>query len=197
MIMRFFHQLTKWEVGFFLKLILYIETSEAGYSFQTGCWEGCEAGIPGAPQISTSGIHIPAPVSFCAARPRLACSLSVHAGLLWTCTGERGVPQREALSVSNLGHVYGRLGRTDEARRLFRELEQLRAQGHAPPIAFAVFHAGLGDIDAAFDWLETAYRIRDGYLFWLAGTPGLDPLHSDARFANLVRRVGVAPLWLA
>ena len=100
---------------------------------------------------------------------------------------------REALSLSYLGHVYGRLGRTDKAKRLFRELEQLRAQGHAPAIAFAVINAGLGDIDAAFDWLETAYRLRDGYLFWLPGAPGLDPLHSDARFADLVHRVGVVP----
>jgi Flp pilus assembly protein TadD len=100
---------------------------------------------------------------------------------------------REALSISYLGHVYGRLGRTEEARRLYRELEQLRTQGQAPPIAFAVIHAGLGDIDAAFEWLETAYRLRDGYLFWLPGAPGLDPLHSDARFADLVRRVGVVP----
>jgi TolB-like protein/tetratricopeptide (TPR) repeat protein len=104
---------------------------------------------------------------------------------------------REALSLSYLGHVYGRLGRTDEARRLFRELEQLRAQGQAPPVAFAAIHAGLGDIDAAFDWLETAYRLRDGYLFWLPGAPGLDPLHSDARFADLVHRVGVVPPELA
>jgi len=100
---------------------------------------------------------------------------------------------REALSLSYLGHVYGRLGRTDEARRLLGELEQLRAHGHAPPVAFAVVHAGLGEIDAAFEWLETAYRLRDGYLFWLPGAPGFDPLHSDARFADLVRRVGVAP----
>jgi TolB-like protein/tetratricopeptide (TPR) repeat protein len=100
---------------------------------------------------------------------------------------------REALSLSYLGHVYGRLGRTDEASRLFRELEQLRTQGHAPPTAFAVIHAGLGDIDAAFDWLETAYRLRDGYLFWLPGAPGLDPLHPDPRFADLVHRVGVVP----
>ena len=33
----------------------------------------------------------------------------------------------------------------------------------------------------------------DGSLFWLAGTPGLDLLHADARFANLVRRLGIAP----
>jgi len=101
---------------------------------------------------------------------------------------------REALSLSYLGHVYGRLGRIDEATDLLREMEQSRAaQGHAPPIAFAVIHAGLGDIDAAFDWLETAYRLRDGYLFWLPGAPGLDPLHSDPRFAHLVQRVGVVP----
>jgi tetratricopeptide (TPR) repeat protein len=96
---------------------------------------------------------------------------------------------REALSLSYLGHVYGQLGRTDDAALLLRELEQNRAQGHAPPLAFAVIHAGLGDVDAAFDWLETAYRLRDGYLFWLPGAPGLDPVHSDPRFAHLVDRV--------
>lgn len=100
---------------------------------------------------------------------------------------------REAFPLCYLGHVYRRLGRFDEARGLLGELEQLRAQGQAPPVAFATIYAGLGEIDAAFDWLETGYRLRDGYLFWLPGAPGLDPLHSDARFTDLVRRVGVAP----
>ena len=100
---------------------------------------------------------------------------------------------REALSLAYLGHVCGRLGRTEDAGGLLRELEQLRTRGQAPPIAFATIYAGLGDVDAAFDWLETAYRLRDGYLFWLPGAPGLDPLHSDPRFADLVHRVGVVP----
>lgn len=101
---------------------------------------------------------------------------------------------REALSLSYLGHVYGRLGRTGEAKRLLAELEQLRVLGQASPIAFAVLNAGLGEIDTAFEWLETAYRLRDGSLFWLAGAPGLDPLRPDPRFADLVRRLGVAPM---
>lgn len=100
---------------------------------------------------------------------------------------------REALSISYLGHVYGRLGRTEDARRLLGELERLRTKGRASPVAFAVIHAGLGDFNTAFDWLETAYQLRDGSLFWLPGTPGLDPLHADARFADLVRRMGVTP----
>lgn len=100
---------------------------------------------------------------------------------------------REALSISYLGHIYGRLGLMDEARHLFQELEHLRTKGQASPIAFAVIHAGLGDTNAAFGWLETAYRLRDGYLFWLSGAPGLDPLHSDVRFANLIQRMGIVP----
>jgi TolB-like protein/Flp pilus assembly protein TadD len=103
------------------------------------------------------------------------------------------IQSREALSLSYLGHVYGRLGRTDEARCLLRQLDQLRAQGHAPPIAFVTIYTGLGDMDAAVEWLETAYRLRDGYLFWLPGAPGLDPLHADPRFADLVHRVGTVP----
>lgn len=98
---------------------------------------------------------------------------------------------REALSLAYLGHVYGRLGRSDEARRIHQELEDLRERGQASPSALAIIHAGLGDIDAAFDWLENAYRLRDGSLFWINGSPGLDTLHADPRFADLVHRMGL------
>ena len=50
--------------------------------------------------------------------------------------------------------------------------------------------AGLGDLEAAFHWLETAERVRD--LVWLTtGFPGIDPLRADPRFADLVRRCGI------
>jgi len=72
---------------------------------------------------------------------------------------ERAVSlSREALSLSFLGHVYARLGRRDEAVHLLRELEQLAAQNRASPIAFVVLYAGLGDTDAALQWVETACR---------------------------------------
>ncbi len=101
---------------------------------------------------------------------------------------------REALSLAFLGHIYGRLGRRDEAGCLLRELDQLFTQGNAPPIAFVIIYAGLGDADTALDWLETAYRLRDDKLFWLlTGFPLFDPLRSDPRYADLVRRMGLAP----
>jgi TolB-like protein len=98
---------------------------------------------------------------------------------------------REALSLAYLGYVYGRLGRREEATNLLGELEELQSRGQAPPIAFATIHAGLGDIDKALDSLQTAYRLRDGYLFWLPGAPGLDPLRADPRFLDLVHRLGI------
>jgi TolB-like protein/Flp pilus assembly protein TadD len=100
---------------------------------------------------------------------------------------------REAFSLAFLGHIYGRLGRGNEAKCLLRELDQLFAQGHAPPIAFVIIHAGLGDAEAAFDWLETAYRLRDDKLLWLTAMPGFfEPLQSDPRYANLVNRMRLA-----
>ncbi len=55
-------------------------------------------------------------------------------------------------------------------------------------------YAGLGDTDAAFDWLETAYRLRDDKLFWLTGMPLFDPLRRDPRYAGFLHRMGLAPV---
>jgi hypothetical protein len=49
----------------------------------------------------------------------------------------------------------------------------------------------LGDKDQAFHWLDTAYQERDFPLFGLKTDFLLDPLHSDPRFAELVRKVGL------
>jgi len=98
----------------------------------------------------------------------------------------------EPLALAFLGHIYGRLGRRDEARSLLGALNQLLHEGQAPPIAFVVIHAGLGEKDAAFEWLETAYRLRDGKLFWLTTNPAFDPLRTDRRYTEMVNRVGLA-----
>jgi tetratricopeptide (TPR) repeat protein len=100
---------------------------------------------------------------------------------------------REALSLSFLGHAYARLGRRDEAVSLLRELDQLSSQGKASPLGFVVLHAGLGDADGAFAWIETALRLRHDLPWLLTRFPGLDPLRSDPRFADLAHRAAVVP----
>jgi adenylate cyclase len=104
---------------------------------------------------------------------------------------ERAVAiSREALSLAFLGHLYGRLGRSDEAGKLLQELERLFTQGCASPIAFVVFYAGLGDVDAAFRWLETVCRLKSDQVWLTSGFPGIDPLRADPRFADLLRPLG-------
>jgi len=58
---------------------------------------------------------------------------------------------------------------------------------------FALGYAGLGEKDQAFTWLEKAYEERSGFLPNLKVNPIWDPLRSDPRFADLIRRVGLQP----
>ena len=58
------------------------------------------------------------------------------------------------------------------------------------PYHVAVAHAGLGQTDEAFEWLEKGYDRRDVWLLELAVESGFDPLRSDPRFDDLLRRIG-------
>jgi hypothetical protein len=48
----------------------------------------------------------------------------------------------------------------------------------------------MGNTQEAFKWLEEAYNAHDVGLLYLKIDPCLDPLRSDPRFDDLVRRVG-------
>ncbi len=62
-----------------------------------------------------------------------------------------------------------------------------------PPFAFdmAEIYSQLGDKDKAFEWLEKAFEERTYTLMYLKVAPNLDPLRSDPRFTDLLRRIGL------
>ncbi len=64
-----------------------------------------------------------------------------------------------------------------------------RKNSYASPYLLAQLYAQAGDKDQAFYWLDTAYHERDGRIN-LKTDFTLDPLHSDPRFAELVRKIG-------
>jgi hypothetical protein len=43
----------------------------------------------------------------------------------------------------------------------------------------------------AFQWLNRCYEERSQWLPWLKADPALDPLRSDPRYADLLRRMGL------
>ena len=55
---------------------------------------------------------------------------------------------------------------------------------------FAKAYVGLGEKDKAFAEMNKAYENRISSVVWFKVEPQLDPLRSDPRFAELVRRVG-------
>lgn len=88
-----------------------------------------------------------------------------------------------------LARAYSTSGYRGALRLWARDLE--RAQGNpASPTMVAEIYAHLGDKEAAFRWLERAYQERDGFLLTLRD-PQWQSLRSDARFPDLVRRVGL------
>ncbi len=79
----------------------------------------------------------------------------------------------------------GALTKNIEARRARRKT------GYSSPYMIGMMYAGLGDKEQAFRWLGTAYQERDWPLISLKTDFEFDPLRSDPRFAELVRKVGL------
>jgi len=66
-----------------------------------------------------------------------------------------------------------------------------RRTGYSSAYGIAQLYADLGDKDQAFQWLNTAYQEHDWWLVGLKTNFLLDPIRSDPRFADLVRKVGL------
>jgi len=91
--------------------------------------------------------------------------------------------------VANLARAYAVAGRKAEAAELLDDLKKRSSHGYPYTSELAVIYTALGDKDQAMAWLEKGYeeRFNPGVLL----RPGFDPLRSDARFQNLVRRIGL------
>ncbi len=72
--------------------------------------------------------------------------------------------------------------------RLQIELTKRGAFGRAYLIAFE--SAIIGETEEAMTWLERAYEERDPFLLVAKTDPLTDPLRSDPRFQDLLRRIG-------
>jgi serine/threonine protein kinase/tetratricopeptide (TPR) repeat protein len=92
---------------------------------------------------------------------------------------------------AHLGHAYALAGREAAAREMLAELQELAGQRYVPSYFFALIHLGLGELDETFAWLGRAYGERSGFLAFLKVEPMLDSLRADARFTELLRRVGL------
>src|SRR5579863_836958 len=91
--------------------------------------------------------------------------------------------------VANLARAYVLSGKQSEAVGLLSDLRKRSDPSHSYASEIAVIYVALGEKDQAMNWLEKAYeeRFNPGTLL----RPGFDPLRSDPRFEDLVRRIGL------
>ena len=95
--------------------------------------------------------------------------------------------------AARLKRAYGRFGaRGYWQSRLDSALEQSK-QGYVSPLDIAVFYAQLGQRDEAIAWLEKAYEERSLWMAEFINQPRFDPLRSDPRFQDLLRRMNFPP----
>ena len=82
-------------------------------------------------------------------------------------------------------------GDREDAQKIIDHLHELSVHQYVAPYNVAVIYAGLGNKDDTFVWLNRAYEERSYLLMYLTVDERLDSLHSDPRFDELVRRVGL------
>jgi tetratricopeptide (TPR) repeat protein len=90
-----------------------------------------------------------------------------------------------------LGHGYTLLGDKNEARKLCDELNELSKQQYVSSFHTAAIYVALDEKDQAFKLLEKAYQERDGWLVTLKIDPRFDSIHSDRRFTELLKKMGL------
>ena len=96
---------------------------------------------------------------------------------------------RRVLMVSVLGNIYGTAGRMSDAESILEELREVSRRQEVPSFYFALVHAALGDTAQAIDALQQACEERTGVMVYLQVEPMWDPLRSDPRFQDLLRRM--------
>lgn len=102
-----------------------------------------------------------------------------------------GLAGRTPSYVCGLGLIYASANQKVEAQKRLHELNQMAERKYVPPALRAMLYAAVGQKDQAFALLEDAYSEHSPQLMNLSVEQGFDPLRTDPRFADLIRRVGL------
>jgi TolB-like protein/DNA-binding winged helix-turn-helix (wHTH) protein/Flp pilus assembly protein TadD len=90
---------------------------------------------------------------------------------------------------ANLAYAYAVSGMRDEAAKILNDLKNRSPQAFSNAPEIAMVYVGLDEKDQAMAWLEKAYAER--FSPWVLMRPCFNPLRSDPRFQDLLRRIGL------
>ena len=99
---------------------------------------------------------------------------------------------RTSMLLSELAYDYAASGRKADARKLLDELQRRSSNEFIDPYPLAWVYVSLAENDKALEALDHAYAVRSAWMPWVNVEPKFDPLHSDSRFQDLLRRVHIS-----
>ncbi len=92
---------------------------------------------------------------------------------------------------AQLGQALGMAGHEERARAILAELEALARTQYVAAYYLAHVHTGLGERDAAIDYLERALEERSGAIYGIKGSYLFASLRDHPRFRALLRRMNL------
>jgi tetratricopeptide (TPR) repeat protein len=99
--------------------------------------------------------------------------------------------QNHPIPSAALAYAYAVSGKREEALKIAGDLKKLSAKSYVSPYWIGIIYVGLGDNNAAFEWLEKGIATHDGSMIFLKVEPILDRLRSDGRFIELLAKIGL------
>ena len=95
----------------------------------------------------------------------------------------------DPIVLALVAHTSALAGRKEEAMRALDDLKARPKDRYVPSYSLAIVYLGLGERDQSLHWLQQAYETRDSYLSSLNVDWIFDPLRSDPRFQEIVRKM--------
>jgi serine/threonine protein kinase/Tfp pilus assembly protein PilF len=99
-------------------------------------------------------------------------------------------PQDDQTTAA-LACAYAVSGRKIDSQDILTQLQNQSQRRYVSPYVLAFIYVGLGRKGEALEWLEEAYKQRDANLPTITEEPMFDPLRSDRRFLELLRRINL------
>jgi DNA-binding winged helix-turn-helix (wHTH) protein/Tfp pilus assembly protein PilF/TolB-like protein len=90
-----------------------------------------------------------------------------------------------------IGYNYALWGKREKALSILEEMKELARQERILPHEMAELYTALGEKDKAFELLQQTCQEPNRYTVYLKVDPKLKLLHSDPRFAEIVRCIGL------
>ena len=96
-------------------------------------------------------------------------------------------------TLGDLGFALAVAGQREEAGRLLQELHARRDRGYYPAFPIAEIELGLGNTEAAFDWLDRAVDERHTGFYLPSVDPTWNAIRAMPRFRALMARMNLPP----